>query len=117
MKLGADIMKKVLCVTMILLAVMVSVYTAVYVSGSGSEVAARSESVNAAQLSEKAPQYVLYDYNGTVAVFTYADQSKPLIITDIDVRSLRKTDQQLLKRGVELETYEDVVMLLEDLDS
>ena len=61
-------------------------------------------------------EYVLREYDGCVAVFA-AGEKKPVTLTDIEVRSLRRADRELLSAGLPCAGREEVLALLEDLGS
>ena len=62
------------------------------------------------------PDYLVKEHNGVIAVFLNGE-SQPMIQTDIYVNGLRQTDRELIKNGIALESYTDVLCLLEDFDS
>lgn len=73
-----------------------------------------------ATLSTKAissqPDYLVKEHNGVVAVFFDGD-TKPMIETDISISGLRQNDRELIEQGIALESYNEVLGLLEDFDS
>lgn len=52
-------------------------------------------------------------YDNQVVIYQ-AGQNTPIIITDIDVRTLPNTDRMALSQGIELETLDEVNRLVED---
>ena len=62
------------------------------------------------------PDYLVKEHNGMVAVFM-SDEVSPVIETDIPVNGLRQTDRELMEQGVVLESYTEVLYLLEDFGS
>ena len=62
------------------------------------------------------PIYVVREYKGVVAVF-FSDNNDPVIQTDILVSGLRGSDQTMVRKGIPIETYTEVLCLLEDLGS
>lgn len=75
----------------------------------------KAEMVTAETVSIQ-PDYLIKEYNGVVAVFLDGE-SMPLIQTDIPVNGLRQTDRELIEQGISLESYTDVLYLLEDFGS
>ena len=62
----------------------------------------------------RAGKYIVADLAGRIGVY-YMDQ---LIYTaDIETAGLRALDRELLARGIETSSYEDVLRLLEDFGS
>jgi hypothetical protein len=61
--------------------------------------------------------YWLRAYDGHIAVYDNQSSDKPIIETTIDVDSLRTVDKAMLSNGIEAESYEDVLKLLEDFGS
>ena len=59
--------------------------------------------------------YVLRDYQGCVAV--YEQNGAPSRVTEIEVRSLPRTDREALLRGIRVQDRRELSMLLEDLGS
>jgi len=62
-------------------------------------------------------KFIVRAHNGKIALFTDDFTITPAIETDIDVNGLRAYDRALLERGIEVDTYEDVLRLLEDFGS
>lgn len=63
-----------------------------------------------------APQetgYLLGEYNGRVSVLSPATR-EPEMIFDIFVRTLPDPDQELLRQGIRVATYEELTRLIED---
>ena len=65
---------------------------------------------------ESGAEFVLREYDGCVAVFA-AGEKKPVTLTDIEVRGLRRADRELLSAGLPCAGREEVLALLEDLGS
>lgn len=61
-------------------------------------------------------EFFVREYDGCVAVFA-AGESRPVTMTDIDVRSLREADRTLLNAGLPCADRGEVLELLEDLGS
>lgn len=57
--------------------------------------------------------YLLGAYNGRVSVLS-PDTREPEMIFDIFLRTLPEPDQQLLREGIRVETYEELTRLIED---
>ena len=60
--------------------------------------------------------YLVKEHNGVIAVFINGE-AQPVIQTDIYVNGLRQTDRELMKEGIALDSYTDVLCLLEDFYS
>jgi hypothetical protein len=67
---------------------------------------------------EPAPQppegFWVCEIDGQVVVCHNASRTVPIEITNIDIRSLRRHDQDMLRAGVFFTDYMDVVVFLED---
>lgn len=57
--------------------------------------------------------YVLGEYNGRVSVLSPATR-EPEMIFDIFIRTLPDIDQELLRQGIQVSTYEELTRLIED---
>ncbi|MCL2311832.1 MAG: MSCRAMM family adhesin SdrC [Firmicutes bacterium] len=57
--------------------------------------------------------YIVKDYNGKVSAFEI-DSDKPFNVTDSKTSDLPKVDQNRLKSGIKVETYEELCSILED---
>lgn len=62
---------------------------------------------------EEAAGYLLGEYGGRVSVLSPATR-EPEMIFDIFVRTLPDADQELLREGIRVETYEELTRLIED---
>ena len=60
--------------------------------------------------------YCLRDWQGYIAVFEDGRQT-PKTVTDIPTETLNNVDREKLKTGIEAETREELLSLLEDLSS
>ena len=60
-------------------------------------------------------KFIIRAHNGRIALFSDSFASAPAVETDIDISLLRAYDRELLENGIEVDTYEDVLRLLEDL--
>ena len=78
-------------------------------SGVGGDVPGLAEAVE--------NKFIIRAHNGKIALFSDSFASAPAVETDIDVSLLRAYDRELLENGIEANTYEDVLRLLEDLGS
>ncbi|MBQ4370028.1 MAG: hypothetical protein II784_03405 [Oscillospiraceae bacterium] len=85
-------------------------------SSSGSPPESESPGSAAAFASgqEPAAGWLLAEKAGQVAVYS---GGKMLFVTDIEPRTLRASDRELLRRGIEADSMEAVLMLIEDLSS
>ncbi|SHI06237.1 BofC C-terminal domain-containing protein [Sporobacter termitidis DSM 10068] len=61
--------------------------------------------------------YILRAYNGHIAVFYGAITDSPAIETTIEVAGLRAVDREKLVAGITVQSYDDVLRLLEDFGS
>lgn len=57
--------------------------------------------------------YLLGEYNGRVSVLSPATR-EPEMIFDIFIRTLPDVDQELLRQGITVSTYEELTRLIED---
>ncbi|MDR1217800.1 MAG: BofC C-terminal domain-containing protein [Oscillospiraceae bacterium] len=62
------------------------------------------------------PGYIIKADEGKVAVFM-PPGTDPVIVTEIDVSTLRAHDRKLLENGIEIESYEKLIQSLEDFDA
>jgi len=83
----------------------------------GAGQSARPEAPPTVAAEERDGRYIVRTHNGKIALFTDDFALTPAIETDIDVSGLRAYDRMLLKNGIEVGTYEDVLRLLEDFGS
>ncbi|MDR2420793.1 MAG: hypothetical protein LBD49_01630 [Oscillospiraceae bacterium] len=70
----------------------------------------------AAYAGGAAAPYVLREAGGRIKAFA-GSPGEPEIETDIEISGLREYDKQLLRRGIEVEGYENVAGLLEDFSN
>lgn len=61
--------------------------------------------------------YVLREAEGNVAVYGAGDPTRPLAITEIELKSLREGDRALIAGGLPVYSREELAQLLEDLGS
>ena len=94
MKLGIRIVS---CVALVAIALTMAVFTAADFGG-GEEL------------------YTIGEYEGNVAVFTL-DGSRPVLITDIALASLRRADRDMIFSGISASGQRELQELLEDLGS
>ena len=59
-------------------------------------------------------RYIIKSQDGKVALFTGEFVSSPAILTDIDITGLREYDRLMLEAGIPVDTYDEVLRLLED---
>lgn len=69
------------------------------------------------RISVSGEHYVLKEYHGDICVFTSDSGTEPSIVTNIDVSTLRQTDADALKEGLTVDSFEKLLMLLEDFGS
>ena len=74
------------------------------------------EAEDVAQAQAQDP-YLIRSYNGHIAVFMNKDDKSPGVETTIETETLRSVDKEKLQNGIEVNTYEDVLKLLEDFGS
>lgn len=58
--------------------------------------------------------YVLTDYEGVIGVY-HGDAL--ILLTDVRLDTLRRADRELLEEGIEVDTYEALMRLLQDFDA
>lgn len=76
-----------------------------------------SFSAIAAGAGEDGQRYVVRAYQGEICVF-YADKPDvPAVYTGIALSTLRQSDRELVEKGIKLDTYEELVGILEDFSS
>ena len=80
-------------------------------------IGAQQSETPPAVTAERQGGYIIRSHNGKIALFTNDFTTTPTVETDIDVNMLRAYDRQLLERGIEVSTYEEVLRLLEDFVS
>ena len=68
-----------------------------------------------AAVQQVSPKFMLKEYNGVIAVFL--EDGTPAVETGIAVSQLREFDRLLLEQGIEAESYEELLSLLEDFGS
>lgn len=61
--------------------------------------------------------YTLGEHDGNLAVFRSGDSKNPITVTDIELAGLRQADRDMIDRGLEAATHEELLSLLEDLGS
>ena len=90
---------------------------AVFAGGSAAAVASNSGAQEEAAPSVEEPKtglYLIARYGDKVGVYL---DGELLYTEDIDVSGLRAADRQLLENGIGTDSYEDVLKLMEDLNS
>lgn len=68
---------------------------------------------NNTTLSSINSSYIVKSFNGNVAVFE-CDDCRPFKITDVPINSLPYTDQEMLKKGIAVNSKNELNKLLED---
>lgn len=61
-------------------------------------------------------EFTIKTYYGNVGIF-YGDSEKPLYVTDIETGSMRQGDRDMFDKGIVLESYDEVLRMLEDFNS
>ena len=105
-------MKKIIPRTLVLFSASLCAAACVFAAAH----AGRSETVPAAE-AFSSNHYTLSVYDGRVAVYDAAVPGIPERVTDIPVSGLRSSDAEALVRGIPAETFEDILRILEDLNS
>lgn len=62
-------------------------------------------------------KYLATIWNDSLVIFDTGNMEHPEYISDISVHSLTKTDLEIFKDGIYLDTKEDISRLLEDFES
>ena len=57
------------------------------------------------------------EYNGCIGVFSPQSDAGPITVTDIETRSLREADREIVKNGIAVADREELLTLLEDFGS
>ena len=60
--------------------------------------------------------YTLDEHAGMLAVYT-GDGEQLVVLTDIELASLRSADREMINRGLQAASREEIMALLEDLGS
>ena len=60
--------------------------------------------------------YIVKDFNGNIAVYEMGS-ARPFKVTDVPISSMPKTDQDMLKNGIQVKGETELDSLLEDLCS
>ncbi len=63
------------------------------------------------------PLYIVKLHGDRLAVFTPDKPNTPMKITDVRASSLRHFDREQLKHGIEVNSHEALLLLLEDFSS
>ena len=104
--------KLTLCV--LALTAVITGSAAVKSMGDAGENNAPGQNISLAAADKAA--YCLRDWQGYVAVFE-GDGQTPSTMTDIPTETLNKVDREKLRSGIEAETREELLSLLEDFSS
>ena len=75
------------------------------------------EELSARLEAKSGAEYFLRESDGFVAVFESRKGRSPLSVTGIETAQLRRTDRQLLSRGIPVMNLAELLELLEDLGS
>ena len=62
-------------------------------------------------------EFVLREYDGCIGVFSPQSDDGPITVTDIETRSLREADREIVKNGIAVADREELLSLLEDFGS
>lgn len=85
-------------------------------AGAGAGIAAASSHEERERPPARDPAslgYVLTDHEGSIGVFR---DGVLIMRTDVRLDSLREVDRQLLEAGIEVDSYEALMRLLQDFD-
>ena len=77
--------------------------------GSASAAASLPSTVSAG----KQAVYLVKTYNGKIGIFR-AETDKPFRVLDVNVNSLPKADQELLRSGISVQSSEELQTIIED---
>ena len=66
---------------------------------------------------EEDAAYILREYAGHVGVFEPGGGKAPLTVTDIETKTLREADRDMLGAGIAVSDRDELLTLLEDLGS
>ena len=80
----------------------------------GKGVAASGDKADTLTTAPDTAAYIVGQWDGRVALFTKDFENRPALETDIDIQNLREYDRQLLSAGITVDSYEDVLRLIED---
>ena len=61
--------------------------------------------------------YILRLSGDSVAIYLQGQEESPLLVTDIQANHLRESDRALLENGITVSSYDEILQLLEDLNS
>ncbi len=76
-----------------------------------------STSAETDALAENKTEYTLKIQDGVLVVFSHADDTRPIIVTDIYASTLRHFDRERLNEGITVSGDLEMQMLLEDFSS
>ena len=62
-------------------------------------------------------EFVLREYDGCIGVFSPQSEDGPITVTDIELRSLREADREIVRNGLAVADREELLSLLEDFGS
>lgn len=96
----------------------VSIITCAAAFRIGAEAKPEEQTVAAMSYSKpKSEEYLLREYDGFIAVYSFGDDDEPMTVTDIEVCTLNDNDRQMLRNGITAENKAELISLLEDLGS
>lgn len=110
-------MSKTVKITLVYIAVFVSALMIVALVITSTVKGATAETTDVLTENHCRDSFWLKATDGHIAVYQNAADDTPMIETAIDVDMLRAVDKTQLQNGIEAETYEDVLKLLEDFGS
>ena len=105
-------MKRVLVKACALVLAAVSIAALLLLVGKGG--VASGDKTDIPVSSPDTAAYVVGQWDGRVALFTKDFENRPALETDIDVQNLREYDRLLLRAGIKVDSYEEVLRLMED---
>ncbi len=62
-------------------------------------------------------EYILRAGDGYICVFAAGEAQTPITVTNIELRSLREVDRQVIEQGMAVADRDELMSLLEDLGS
>ena len=106
-------MKKGILIAAVVTSVVLAASAVIYEPEPVAGVIDKQEAGVFAEDDKENEKYILSEGEGNI-IIRYKDE---IFETDISTSGMRAYDRELLKAGIEAETYEEVLMLLEDFNS
>lgn len=105
------------CVLFIMLGLLVNGIVKTRDEKETSNTSAPVSSVIQPEAKEDEQHYIMKIEDGIVVVFSDADTTRPIMVTDIYASTLRNYDREELERGISVENERELHALLEDYSS